>query len=93
MIAPKQRKWGDKLDYVVVKRDGDNEAEQQEYLNATPTPTVDQILSGSYTRRQLPSVTNTDDDSDDEDDFPKPSAAATPSFGGPPPVCATRAGI
>lgn len=93
MVAPKERRWGEKVEYVVVKRDGGNGIAEQEGFHATPTPTIDQILSRSYTRRQQPSTTNDDSDSDDDDDRRKPSTTATPTFGGgPPPVRANHVG-
>jgi hypothetical protein len=86
MIPPKPRRWDEKVEYVVVKRDGATGAGQQEGISATPTPIIDQILSQSYTKRQQPTATDDGDDSDDEDDFRTPSTTATPSSGGPPPV-------
>ena len=86
MVSPKHRRWNEKVGYVVVKRDGVAGDEQQEGVSATPTPTIDQILSRSYTRRQQPSATDGGDGSDDDDDFPTISATATPSPGEPPPV-------
>ena len=83
MISPKPRRWNDKVDYVVVERDGVPEVGQQE--DTIPTPTIDQILPRSYTKRQ-PTATDDADDSDDEDDFPMTSTTATPSSGGAPPV-------
>lgn len=86
MNSPKLRRWNDKVEYVVVERHGVTRDSQQEGFNATPTPTIDQILSRSYTKRQQPTTTGDGDDSDDEDDFGTTTTTATPSFGTPPPV-------
>ena len=73
------------MEYVVVERDGVTGSGQLEGVNATPTPTIDQILSASYTKRQQPTATDNGDDSDDDDDFGT-TTTATPSFGTPPAV-------
>lgn len=86
MNSQKNQRWSNKVDYVVVERDGSAGNLQQEGANATATPTIDQILSRSYTKRQQPTATDNEDDSDDEDDFPTASTTTTPSSGGPPPV-------
>lgn len=80
MDAPKQ-----KVEYVVVERDGVTGDERQEGFMAAPTPTIDQILSRSYMKRQ-PTATDDVDDSDNDDDFATTTTTATPSFGTPPPV-------
>jgi hypothetical protein len=85
MNSPKPRRWNDKEEYVVVERDGVTESVQLEGPDATPTPTIDQILSGSYTKRQQATATDDGDESDDDDDFGT-TTTATPSFGTPPAV-------
>jgi hypothetical protein len=86
------RTWNknDEVEYVVVKRDG--LVEEEKAYSATPapapTPTIDQILSGSYGRRHLLSERGNqeDDSSDDEGHHAKASTTATPTYRGPPPV-------
>ena len=85
MNSPKPRRWNDKVKYVVVERDGATESAQLDGPDATPTPTIDQILSGSYTKRQQATATDDGDDSDDNDDF-RTTTTATPSFITPPAV-------
>ena len=91
MPAPWRHGVQDRVEYVVVERDGvhgEGQAAGVEIEN--PTPTLGRILQRSYTRRQMPISTDIDDDSDDEDEsttttrrlFTIPSA--TPS--GPPAV-------
>ena len=87
------RTWNknDEVEYVVVKRDG-LVGEENGYSatpNPEPTPTIDQILSGSYTKRQQLSERGDkdDDSSDDEEHHAKASTTATPTYRGPPPVC------
>nr|GFD54873.1 hypothetical protein [Tanacetum cinerariifolium] len=58
---------------------------QREGLAASPTPTIDQILSQAYTKRQQATTTDNENDSDD-DEFGTTTTAATPSLGIPPPV-------
>lgn len=89
MDSQKTRRWVEKVDYVVVERDGVAEEVQLQGINPTPTPTIDQIVPQSYTKRQEPSATDIGDDSDDEDDFPMTTTTATPSSGGPPPLLIT----
>lgn len=73
------------MEFVVVERDRVTGSGQLDGFNATPTPTIDQILSRSYTKRQQPTATDDGDDSDDDDDFGT-TTTATPSFGTPPAV-------
>jgi hypothetical protein len=84
MISSKNRRRNEKVEYVVVERDDLSGDEQRN--NATPTPTIDQILSRSYMRRGQPTATTSEDDSDNEDEYQTTSTTATPSSGGPPPV-------
>jgi hypothetical protein len=67
MPAPWRRGVYDKVDFVVVERDGvENEIE---LVTEEPTPTLDRL---SRERRQEPSPTDGDYDSDsDEDDYPE----------------------
>lgn len=90
MDSPQARRWIEKVEYVVVNRGGVAEEVQLPGSNTIPTPTVEQIVSRSYARRQEPSVTGIGDDSDDEDDFSTTATTATPSSGGPPPVRTRR---
>lgn len=85
MKSSKPRRWNDKVEYVVVERDGATGSEQLDGFHVTPTPTIDQILSRSYTKRQQPTSTDDGDDSDDDDDLGT-TTTATPSFGTPPAV-------
>lgn len=86
MISPKPRGWNEKVEYVVVERGAVVGERQQEGMTATATPTIDQILSQSYTKRQQPTATDDGEESDDDDDLPTTSTTATPSSGGLPPV-------
>ncbi|KAF3053785.1 hypothetical protein E8E11_006504 [Didymella keratinophila] len=88
MNSPKPRRWNDKVEFVVVERDRVTGSGQLDGFNATPTPTIDQILSRSYTKRQQPTATDDGDDSDDDDDFGT-TTTATPSFGTPPALLIT----
>ena len=91
MISPKPRGWSEKVEYVIVERDGLAGNEQQGDFNATPTPTIDQILQNPYTRREESIATGGGgDDSDDEDDSQTTFTTATPSSGGLPPVRSNR---
>lgn len=79
MPAPWRRGVYDKVDYVVVERDGvENEIE---LVEDEPTPTLNRL---SRARRQEPSPTDGDYDSDsDDDDYPeKPTMTpmTTPSL-------------
>lgn len=75
---------------MVVKRDDATGSGQLDGFNATPTSTIDQILSRtSYTKKQQPTATGESDDSDDDDDFGT-DTTATPAFGTPPPVSLNR---
>jgi hypothetical protein len=86
MNSPKPRRRNDKVEYVVVVRDDVTGGGQQDGLQATPTPTINQILSRSYTKRGQPTDTVDEDDSDDEDDFGTTTMTAKPSSGTPTPV-------
>lgn len=89
MNSPRARRWVEKVEYVVVERDGVAGDEPIEDIKATPTPTIDQILARLYTKRQDPGATDNGNDSDDEDDLPTTSTTATLSSGGPPPLLIT----
>lgn len=59
----------DRVEYVVVERNGVKEERQLGRPEVeAPTTTISQLLRGSYTKRQAPSPTEADDDSDDDDD-------------------------
>lgn len=86
MNSPKTRRWNERVEYVVVQRDGVSENGQQEGAHATPTPTTSQMLSRLSRRRQQPTATDDEDDSDDDDAYGTTSTTAMPSSGLPPPV-------
>jgi hypothetical protein len=94
MITPDSRRWREQVEYVVVERNGVSGDEQQDsiYGTSTPTPTIDQVLSQPYTKRQQPTPTDDGNDSDDDDDdFTRTSTTTgTPSSGFPPPVRTDR---
>ncbi|KAJ8111396.1 hypothetical protein OPT61_g6000 [Boeremia exigua] len=85
MNSPKR--WVEKVEYVVVERDG--VARNVQLGDIRPTPTIEQILPRSYTKRQDRRAPDNGDDSDDDDDSSTTSTTATPSFGGPPPLLIT----
>ncbi|KAF2031162.1 hypothetical protein EK21DRAFT_88299 [Setomelanomma holmii] len=66
MPAPWRRGGQDRVEYVVVERNGEEQAAAVDV--GDPTPSVDRILRRSYTRRQAPSPTPTDDDYESDDD-------------------------
>ncbi|KAH7370971.1 hypothetical protein BKA66DRAFT_424818 [Pyrenochaeta sp. MPI-SDFR-AT-0127] len=67
MPAPRRRGGYDRVEYVVVERDGATNEDQLDDIEAEqPTATVKQLLRRSYARRQTADV---DYDTDDEDDF------------------------
>lgn len=90
MPAPWRRGGQDRVEYVVVERDGlDGEGQAADFDIETPTPSMGHILRRSYTRRQMPSPTGVDYDSDDDDEPTKTSTRplAIPSAtSGPPRV-------
>lgn len=92
MPAPRRRGVYEKVEYVVVEREGasDDEGPSGGIELEEPTATVNRILRRSYTRRQEPVSTDADYDSDDEDDdLPTStiSTAPTPTNpSGPPAV-------
>lgn len=101
MPNPRRRGVYERVEYVVVERDGKRDEVQFGGIQAEePTATVDRILRRSYTRRQQPSPTDVDYDTDDEDDFLDPeqtrTTTTTPTLtipSGPPAVRrAQRAG-
>jgi hypothetical protein len=92
MPTPWRRGVYDKVDYVVVERDG--VLHERELVVEEPTATVDRQ---SRIKRQEPSPTNGEYDSDsDEDDYPEDpamTAMTTPSLmipSGTPAVRKTR---
>ncbi|KAI8932126.1 hypothetical protein NX059_011010 [Plenodomus lindquistii] len=72
---------GEKLDYIVVDREENEQEVQAHNLDVEdPTATVDRILGRSYTKRQAPPLpTDVDSDSDDEDDYPSSNSTSSTS--------------
>ncbi|KAF2826007.1 hypothetical protein CC86DRAFT_37930 [Ophiobolus disseminans] len=94
MPAPWRRGRQDRVDYVIVERDGvDGEIQSSGIEIEKPRPTIRRILRRSYTKRQMPAPTEIDYDSDDDDERttsavrPLTIPSATPS--GPPPLLFT----
>jgi hypothetical protein len=87
MPVPRPRGREERVKYVIVRRTGLEEEVDLEDVDGffEPSPTVNQLLSGSKARRQAtPSDTGYDsDDDDDDDDY---DDGRYPSGRPPPPV-------
>ncbi|KZM26572.1 uncharacterized protein EKO05_0005420 [Ascochyta rabiei] len=88
MIPSQSPRRNEEVEYVVVKREGAIEDGQQKDINATPTPTIDQILPQSYTREQATAV-DYGGYGNEDNDIRTTFTTATPSSNFPPPLLIT----